>query len=49
MRIKNPTDFWTGLLFGGLGLFMSLYAATHYTAVRISRSWPSSGSSVSCA
>jgi hypothetical protein len=38
MRIKNPTDFWTGVLFGGLGLFMSLYAATHYsigTAVRM--------------
>ena len=38
MRIKNPTDFWTGLLFGGFGLFMSLYAATHYpigTAVRM--------------
>lgn len=30
MRIKNPTDFWTGLIFGGLGLFVSLYAATHY-------------------
>ena len=30
MRIKNPTDFWTGLLFGGFGLFVSLYAATHY-------------------
>ena len=38
MRIKNPTDFWTGLLFGGFGLFMSIYAATHYqlgTAVRM--------------
>ena len=31
MRIRNPTDFWTGLLFGGLGLFATLYAATHYT------------------
>jgi hypothetical protein len=31
MRIRNPTDFWTGLLFGGFGLFMALYAATHYT------------------
>jgi hypothetical protein len=30
MRIKNPTDFWTGLLFGGFGLFACLYAATHY-------------------
>ena len=38
MRIRNPTDFWTGLLFGGLGLFVALYAATHYalgTAVRM--------------
>jgi hypothetical protein len=30
MHIKNPTDFWTGLLFGGFGVFVSLYAATHY-------------------
>ena len=38
MRIANPRDFWAGLLFGGFGLFMSLYAATHYkigTAVRM--------------
>ena len=38
MRIRNPTDFWTGLLFGGFGLFAALYAATHYnlgTAVRM--------------
>jgi hypothetical protein len=38
MRIRNPSDFWTGLLFGGFGLFMSLYAATHYaigSAVRM--------------
>lgn len=38
MRIRNPTDFWTGLLFGGFGLFVSLYAATHYqigSAVRM--------------
>jgi hypothetical protein len=38
MRIRNPTDFWTGLLFGGLGLFAALYAVTHYklgTAVRM--------------
>jgi hypothetical protein len=38
MRIKNPTDFWTGLTFGGFGLFVSLYAATHYnigTAIRM--------------
>src|SRR5688572_7249712 len=31
MRIRNPTDFWTGLLFGGFGLFVSLYAATNYS------------------
>ena len=38
MRIKNPTDFWTGLAFGGVGLAVSLYAATHYsigTAIRM--------------
>jgi hypothetical protein len=38
MRIRNRTDFWTGLLFGGFGLFTALYAATHYnlgTAVRM--------------
>lgn len=38
MRIKNPTDFFTGLLFGGFGLFVAIYAATHYqlgTAVRM--------------
>ena len=38
MRIKSPTDFWTGVLFGGLGLFVSIYGATHYalgTAVRM--------------
>ncbi|HEX2199418.1 MAG TPA: tripartite tricarboxylate transporter TctB family protein [Burkholderiales bacterium] len=38
MRIKNPTDFWTGLLFGGFGLFAALYAASEYklgTAVRM--------------
>jgi hypothetical protein len=31
MRIKNPTDFCTGLLFGGFGAFVSIYAATHYS------------------
>jgi hypothetical protein len=31
MRIKNPTDFWTGLLFGGFGLFAAIYAAAHYS------------------
>ena len=38
MRIRNPTDFWTGLAFGGFGLSVSLYAATHYnvgTAIRM--------------
>lgn len=38
MRIRNPTDFWTGLAFGGFGLFVSLYAAEYYrmgTAVRM--------------
>jgi hypothetical protein len=38
MRIKNPTDFWTGLAFGGFGLAVSLYAVTHYnvgTAIRM--------------
>ena len=38
MRIRNPTDFWTGLAFGGFGLAVSLYATTHYsigTAIRM--------------
>ena len=38
MRIRNPTDFWTGLLFGGFGLFVALYAALNYklgSAVRM--------------
>jgi hypothetical protein len=38
MRIKNPTDFWTGVLFGGFGLFVAVYAAVNYklgTAVRM--------------
>ena len=38
MRIRNPTDFWTGLLFGGFGLFAAVYAALHYnlgSAVRM--------------
>jgi hypothetical protein len=38
MRIKSPTDFWAGLLFGGFGLFVAIYAAMHYklgTAVRM--------------
>ena len=38
MRIANPRDFCAGLLFGGFGLFMALYAAMNYklgTAVRM--------------
>ena len=38
MGIRNPTDFWTGLLFGGFGLFAAIYAAVHYnlgSAVRM--------------
>jgi hypothetical protein len=38
MRIANPKDFWAGLLFGGLGMFVAVYAATHYrlgSAVRM--------------
>jgi putative tricarboxylic transport membrane protein len=38
LRIANPTDFVAGLFFGGLGLFVAIYAATHYqlgTAVRM--------------
>jgi hypothetical protein len=30
MRIASPKDFWAGALFGGLGLFASVYAAMHY-------------------
>ena len=30
MRIKNPTDFWAGAVFGGFGLFVAVYAATQY-------------------
>src|SRR5262245_29016938 len=38
MRIKSPQDFWSGVLFGGLGLSAAIYAATQYqigTAVRM--------------
>ena len=38
MRIANPRDFWAGLLFGGIGLFVAIYAAMHYnlgSAVRM--------------
>jgi len=31
VRIASPRDFWAGLLFGGLGLFAAIYAATNYT------------------
>jgi hypothetical protein len=30
VRIRSPQDFWSGLLFGGLGLCAALYAAMHY-------------------
>jgi hypothetical protein len=38
VRIASPQDFWSGVLFGALGLFAAVYAATHYqvgTAVRM--------------
>jgi hypothetical protein len=38
IRIASPSDFLTGLLFGGLGLAFAIYAATHYqlgSAVRM--------------
>jgi putative tricarboxylic transport membrane protein len=38
VRIANPRDFTAGALFGALGLFAAIYAATHYkigTAVRM--------------
>ncbi|HYD57936.1 MAG TPA: tripartite tricarboxylate transporter TctB family protein [Burkholderiales bacterium] len=38
MRIASPQDFWSGLFFGGLGLFACIYAATQYnvgTALRM--------------
>lgn len=30
MFIKSPKDFWSGLIFLGSGLFIGLYAYTHY-------------------
>ena len=30
MRIANPKDFWSGLLFGALGVFVAVYAVMHY-------------------
>ena len=38
MKIKNPKDFWSGLMFMGFGLFFAIWAMTHYqmgTAVRM--------------
>ncbi|MGQ0544509.1 MAG: tripartite tricarboxylate transporter TctB family protein [Betaproteobacteria bacterium] len=38
MRVANPRDFWAGLVFCGFGLFVAVYAATHYklgTAIRM--------------
>ena len=38
MRIKNPKDFWAGLMFIGTGVFFALYAYANYqmgTAVRM--------------
>jgi hypothetical protein len=40
MRIKNPTDFLTGLVFGGAGLFVAVYAATHYALGTATRMGP---------
>ena len=38
MRIKNPKDFWSGLMFMASGLFFAVWAIMHYqmgTAVRM--------------
>jgi hypothetical protein len=38
MQIKNPKDFWAGLMFIGFGLFTVVWSLTHYqmgTAVRM--------------
>jgi hypothetical protein len=38
MKIKSPKDFWSGVMFIGLGLFFMLWALTHYqmgSAVRM--------------
>ncbi len=38
MKIKSPKDFWSGLMFAGVGVFFLLWAMTHYqmgTAVRM--------------
>jgi hypothetical protein len=38
MKIKNPKDFWAGLMFLAFGVFFAVYGAIHYqmgTAVRM--------------
>ena len=38
LKIKNPKDFWSGLMFLGVGLFFALWAAVNYqmgSAVRM--------------
>lgn len=38
MKIKSPKDFWSGLMFVGVGLFFMFWAMAHYqmgTAVRM--------------
>jgi hypothetical protein len=38
MKIKSPKDFWSGLIFIVLGLFVGVYGGTHYqygSAVRM--------------
>jgi putative tricarboxylic transport membrane protein len=40
VRIASPQDFWSGVLFGGLGLFVAVYAATHYTVGTATRMGP---------
>lgn len=38
MKVKNPKDFWSGLMFMAFGLFFAIWAMTHYqmgTAVRM--------------
>ena len=38
MRIKNPSDFWSGVAFGAFGLGAAIYAVINYklgTAVRM--------------
>jgi hypothetical protein len=38
MKIKNPKDFWAGLMFLAFGLFFAVWASLHYqmgTAVRM--------------